>query len=195
MFYVKRLFPMPRAALHRVRNVLLAASIAPIALVSGCAEIENDIRSVIVADGTPEGSSPLPPAALPKLKPGQTMPEMAAADPAAADEVPVDEAVPETLPPPPTKGADPELLVGMDEGTVAATLGPPSAVREVPPAKIWHYSVSDCVVSVYFYLNLESQLFQVLRYEIVPRPTSTVDGPTCYARLNQVGHLSQNNEG
>jgi len=186
---------MPRANRHRMRNLLLAASIVPFAFAAGCSGFEDDIRTVIAADGSAGGAAPPPPAVLPKLRPGQALPDIVLADPAAADEAPVDEAVPDALPPPPTEGADPELLVGMDQGAVAATLGPPSAVRDVPPAKIWHYSGSDCVVSVYFYLNLESQVFQVLRYEIVPRPTSSIDGPTCYARLNQARRLSQNNEG
>jgi len=178
-----------------MRTLLLAASIAPIALAAGCAGLEDDTRPVTVADGATANDAPPPPAILPRLRPGQTMPEVASADPVAADAAQGEEAVPVALPPPPTEGADPELLVGMDEGAVAATLGRPSAVREVPPAKIWRYSGTDCVVSVYFYLNLESQVFQVLRYEIVPRPTSIVDGTTCYARLNQARRISQNNEG
>jgi hypothetical protein len=83
----------------------------------------------------------------------------------------------------------------MDEPMVEATLGLPSTTRDVPPAKIWHYLANDCVVSVYFYLNLESQVFQVLRYEIVPRTTATLDGGTCYERLNQTQRLSQRQEG
>ena len=188
---------MPRAVPRQARNIRLAASLLTLALVAGCYGPADDPGPRAVAAAPAVESAPPPPVAMPRTKPGQTIAKVETAPvapPAAAtpeNEAPAKAAATTDA----TPDADPEDLVGMDEPMVEATLGLPSTARDVPPAIIWHYLANDCVVSVYFYLNLESQVFQVLRYEIVPRTTATIDGATCYQSLNQARRMSRRQEG
>src|SRR5579862_1958925 len=42
-------------------------------------------------------------------------------------------------------------LTGLRPSDVAAILGPPDLRREEPPAQLWQYRTSDCVLSLFFY--------------------------------------------
>ena len=167
------------------------AIIGALTLVSGCADWEKDFKNLITSDDLladsdtddgaqvdfdVENAEPAPPPLLPKERPDKPTSDQVT----AVEEPPL---------------ADPEQLIGLDERGVEMILGPPGTEREVPPAKIWQYSVIDCVISVYFYLNLESQAFQALRYEIVPRPGSPLEGRECYAQLEASRRTVQKNEG
>lgn len=70
------------------------------------------------------------------------------------------------LPPPPAPGRGPEIrLVGLSRGETQALLGPPAVESERSPAKVWQYHQGDCLVDVYFYLDVARNEFYALHYE------------------------------
>jgi hypothetical protein len=167
---------------------LRCAGIALVLLAAGCSGWEDDLRQLVSTEDvttmndadverhpTNEPVPPQPPT-VPTTKPTQPAHDSASA---MLEKGP----------------ADPDDLIGLNERAVESILGAPGVKRDVPPAKIWQYSVIDCVVSVYFYLNLESQDFQALRYEIVPRPGAPVDGKECYAQLEARQREAKNYDG
>ena len=63
-------------------------------------------------------------------------------------------------------GADPLRLVGLDFDGTKALLGDPAARMDQPPAKIWAYTSGGCMFSVFFYPNVDDQVFRVLAFEV-----------------------------
>jgi hypothetical protein len=102
------------------------------------------------------------------------------------------EALPPALPPSlPLKGAapgapehpGPKALVGLDEQATVRLLGEPSWTEDVPPAKYWQYATPSCVLRVFFFMEMTTQNFRALSYEL----TSSDDAPNvherCFAQL------------
>jgi len=61
---------------------------------------------------------------------------------------------------------DPDKLVGLDFERTTALLGEPALLIEEPPAKIWAYNGSSCVLHVFFYPKVGGSDFRVLTYEV-----------------------------
>ena len=61
---------------------------------------------------------------------------------------------------------DPDSLVGLDFERTTALLGEPALLIEEPPAKIWAYNGSSCVLHIFFYPKLGGSDFRVLTYEV-----------------------------
>lgn len=78
---------------------------------------------------------------------------------------------------------DPRTLVGMDEQTISRLLGEPTWTEDVPPAKYWQYATQSCVLRVFFFMEMTTQNFRALSYEL----TSSDDAPNvneqCFAQL------------
>ena len=55
------------------------------------------------------------------------------------------------LPPEPPIDDDPDQLLGLDRGGLAALLGDPDLIRREAPAEIWQYVTGDCVFDVVLY--------------------------------------------
>lgn len=70
--------------------------------------------------------------------------------------------------------ADPDSLVGLDFERTIALLGDPALLIEEPPAKIWAYNGSNCVLRVFFYPKVGGSDFRVLTYEIEGGPEGEV---------------------
>lgn len=62
--------------------------------------------------------------------------------------------------------ADPDALVGLDFERTSALLGDPALLIEEPPAKIWAYNGSNCVLHIFFYPKVGGSDFRVLTYKI-----------------------------
>lgn len=60
----------------------------------------------------------------------------------------------------------PQKLVGLDQREVKDLLGTATRTREVPPAVVWEYRVKACALDIFFYLDLASQRFRALAYDI-----------------------------
>jgi hypothetical protein len=68
----------------------------------------------------------------------------------------------------------PEIkLVGMSRGEAATLLGAPTEERDVAPAKIWKFATGECVVDVYFYLDVARNDFYALHYNVQDRNGAT----------------------
>jgi hypothetical protein len=61
---------------------------------------------------------------------------------------------------------DPDVLVGLDFKRTTDLLGEPALLIEEPPAKIWAYNGSNCVLHVFFYPKVGGSDFRVLTYEV-----------------------------
>ncbi len=123
----------------------LAGALTGLLLLSGCA----DRREVAT----------LPPAA-------QTAPEPADTDsePAGPEEpLPVPARKPETLAK--RTDLDPERLIGLSTFQTESLLGMPALQDERPPAKVWTYNAQSCVLSIFFYPDINTRVFQALTYE------------------------------
>jgi len=80
---------------------------------------------------------------------------------AEAAEVPVErEPEPEAEVP-----LDPESLVGLTFSETEKLLGEPALLVEEPPAKIWVYNGSDCILNIFFYPKVGGTDFRVLTYK------------------------------
>lgn len=75
------------------------------------------------------------------------------------------------LPPPPPAAPEPtrfnpERLIGLSADEVERLLGRPSAVDEVPPARIWRYAQGDCVLRIQMFMEMNTRSFRTLSYEL-----------------------------
>jgi hypothetical protein len=57
-------------------------------------------------------------------------------------------------------------LVGSGEPDVVATLGEPNWFEDIPPARMWQYASANCVLQLYFFMELSTRNFRVLSYEL-----------------------------
>lgn len=60
---------------------------------------------------------------------------------------------------------DPERLIGLSTFQTEAMLGIPALQDERPPAKVWTYNAKSCVLSIFFYPDINTRVFQALTYE------------------------------
>ena len=81
--------------------------------------------------------------------------------------------VPPLPAPPQEEAAEPEEgpfdfvgLVGSDEPAVAEVLGEPNWFEDIPPARMWQYASANCVLQLYFFMELSTRNFRVLSYEL-----------------------------
>jgi hypothetical protein len=76
-------------------------------------------------------------------------------------------------------------LVGLDFAAVRLLLGAPALEEIQPPATVWAYNGSGCVLSVFFYPHVDGGNFRALTYD-VKGGKQTVDLPQrCFAELLQ----------
>ncbi len=59
-----------------------------------------------------------------------------------------------------------ERLLGLSLQEAQALLGTPHLRTEMPPAKVLAYEGKTCTLSVFFYLDLDSDRYRALAYEI-----------------------------
>ena len=102
-----------------------------------------------------------PPAAVPVAQPPRPKPKPTdlERDPPSAKPKPTDL---ERDPP----SAKLERVFGLSLGETRALLGTPYLQREAPPAKVLAYDGKSCTLSVFFYLDLDSDRYRALAYEI-----------------------------
>jgi hypothetical protein len=124
---------------------VLAATLTGLLLLSGCS---GDHRPIATA-----------PAPAPTVA---ARPEPAPA-PEAAEPLPV----PGHKPDDSARATDvePERLIGLSTFQTEALLGSPALQDERPPAKVWTYNAKLCVLSIFFYPDINTRVFQALTYE------------------------------
>lgn len=88
----------------------------------------------------------------------------------------------------PSQAIDPAKLVGLTQDQTRELIGPPTAVRDEPPAVVWTYGSAGCGLDVFFYLDLGSQTFKALTYEVTPKGPRALQGSACMASLRPPSH-------
>jgi len=79
---------------------------------------------------------------------------------------------------------DPATLVGLDKSQTVARLGRPTSVRSKPPATVWRYAGTRCAMEVFFYMDLQSQSFRALAYEVITPKPGEKARKACLAEIN-----------
>ena len=72
----------------------------------------------------------------------------------------------------PAAGFDPNRLIGLNYDEATSVAGKPADTRDEPPASVWRYRVEECFVDVYFYMDMGTQTFRALAYEVKPSKAS-----------------------
>ena len=84
-----------------------------------------------------------------------------------------------TEPPPPPEPqiamADPDTLVGMKPDAVSKLLGPPANIVKAELSLVWTYSADGCALKVYFYPDLKTSDFHVLKFSLAGAGGKTLD--------------------
>lgn len=91
--------------------------------------------------------------------------------------------LPLPVPPPTAKPLEPSKLVGLTEEEIKQLIGAPAAVSQQPPAVVWSYSSAGCGLQLFFYLDMTSQLYKTLTYELKPKKPGELRGSACVASL------------
>jgi hypothetical protein len=96
--------------------------------------------------------------------PTLNVPDRGEAEPVAAeDPLPLPTRKPDTLVR--RTDLDPERLIGLSTFQTESMLGIPALQDERPPAKVWTYNAKACVLSIFFYPDINTRVFQALTYE------------------------------
>lgn len=138
---------------RRVRRILVPALSL---LAVGCSTVDDvTLGDRVQAKATPNRPSPAAPPPAPASTPDR--PNIVSVPPARAP-----------VKPAPMKTLEPARLMGLnyDDTTVAA--GKPIETREEPPATVWRYRTENCVVDVFFYMDLATKQFRALAYDVKP---------------------------
>lgn len=116
-----------------------------------------------------------PPETAPTLEP-ETVPILETAS-LAGDE-------PAAAPPPlPALAIDAAELIGLDQPGIESVLGAPSLRQDAAPAKIWWYGAGECMLSVFFYLDLKDQRFRAVSYEFTGEDGGTDGERRCLGQI------------
>ena len=160
------------------RTIGRAARALPLAgllWLGACALIDEALNPpepepvVIEAEPAPTAEPPIPPAPKPRPARVARLPSPTE-KPAAAAPASVQPATPEPAP----EAVLPDVkIVGMSRGETSSLLGAPTEERDAAPAKIWKFSAGDCVVDVYFYLDVKRNDFYALHYNVQDRNGAT----------------------
>ena len=138
-------------------------------VLQGCAELGDWAASL---------AAPAPP--VPARKP--VVAEPAAKGPAAAEEQQAAAtSATEGEKKPPAVGD----LVGLDFAAVRLLLGAPALEEIQPPATVWAYNGSGCVLSVFFYPHVDGGNFRALTYDVKGAKQTPELPQRCFAELLQ----------
>lgn len=178
---------MTALAAASLRRTIVAATLG-LGLLPGCAELgmdwpvwpQEDKPPVIVEAEPPPPRVPVPTPELaepePQAPPDAQLAALPRITPPPRKPAPPPRAA--AAPPPSDSAIDPAVLVGLDQKSLAKTLGEPSVKQEEAPAKVWRYTGDNCVFSVFFYLDIHDQTFRAVSFESGDKTDRTTDGKT-----------------
>lgn len=78
---------------------------------------------------------------------------------------------------------DPEALVGLDQGQTRRLLGVPVSTEEEAPAKVWRYAKGACTLRVFFFMDMTTQDFRALSYDMKSSENVPDVDQRCFAHL------------
>ena len=84
-----------------------------------------------------------------------------------------------------SKAPDIEKLVGLDFDATQELLGAPALDEVQPPARVWAYNGTGCVLNIFFYPNVDGQSYRALTYEVKGAEGSPERVRSCFAELVQ----------
>lgn len=93
-------------------------------------------------------------------------------------------AVPETFP-------DPGELLGLDRDAVSALLGRPELLRRDPPAELWQYQDTACILDLFLYQRQGGGAYTVAHFEVRGRSVVRVSAKDCLRALFRARHHKQ----
>ncbi len=180
--------PMGQTGVTRWLLLGLALAIAP--ALSGCARL-GLFQAEPIAVAAPPPAPPLVvepprPAEFPELAigaqivdapamagemPAREPPAAAPPAPIAAPRRPAPTRQASAPPPAPPASAAPRTvepgeLVGYNFDSVLAVLRQPDAVEKNALSVVWTYAGSDCTLQLYFYPDIQTAVFRLLKYEL-----------------------------
>lgn len=82
---------------------------------------------------------------------------------------------------PPPFALDPGVLVGMGPSEVELVVGPPSSIRDEPPATVWSYQTDRCALEIFFYREIQTQRPRALAYAVKGQDQTDVAKQTCFS--------------
>lgn len=129
------------------RKALIGAAMA--AALSGCAHLPD----WLTGQKQPEQTAAAP--AAPPAPPPPVVHKPKAKPVARHSEAPVEVA-----------SLDPATLVGLRPAAVTRILGAPEKTGKDEMSLVWTYAAQDCVLQVYFYPDLNTADFHVLKYSL-----------------------------
>lgn len=77
------------------------------------------------------------------------------------------------------KSLEPAKLMGLTYDDTEAAVGKPAETREEPPATVWRYQTEDCVIDVFFYMDLATKQFRAVAYDVKPARKTADAQRTC----------------
>lgn len=179
---------LPAAARRRHRDVLARLTAAAlVALAAAC-------TTTPPGDGEGTAAAPEPASkSTPQPETTATAGDGAAAAPTPEPVVPalglVTRAEPERPPAAqPAAVPGPEDLVGLPPGGVGALLGEPVFKRIDPPAQVWQYSDSACILDVFLYQDKDGAPYKVTYVAARGRSVAKVSWDDCVLGLLKRRH-------
>ena len=82
---------------------------------------------------------------------------------------------PKELPPAPA----PATLVGFDYAGVLKVLRKPDSTQNSALSVVWVYADSDCTLQLFFYPDIETKTFHLLKYDLKNSEGERLDGGAC----------------
>lgn len=93
--------------------------------------------------------------------------------------------LPPSEPEPDEEAPDLDGLVGLDFDATEALLGEPALDEVQSPARVWAYAGRGCVLSIFFYPNVDGQSYRALTYEVKGAGDTPEQRRQCFAELVQ----------
>lgn len=78
---------------------------------------------------------------------------------------------------------DPDALMGLDQRQTKRLLGVPAAMEDQSPARVWSYANGACTLKVFFFMDLSSQDFRALSYDVKSSEHVPDVDQRCFAQL------------
>lgn len=134
---------------------------------AGCSTVDDmTLGDRVTATSAPTAQAPAPrPAPAP---PVSDSPAVASVPPARPP-----------VKPPAAKSVEPAKLMGLTYEDAEAAAGKPTLTREEPPATVWRYQTDDCVIDVFFYMDMATKQFRAVAYDVKPAKKTAEAQRTC----------------
>lgn len=84
-------------------------------------------------------------------------------------------------------------LVGLDFGAVRTMLGDPALEEIQPPATVWAYNGRGCVLSIFFYPDVDGGSYRALTYQVKGAEQTEELPQRCFSELLQDGEKTETN--